>query len=113
MADPGTELVVRIGVHACYSCTDTLYPFQELSAQAFKYFLSWSGRDKPHRTLKQVRVGSLDARLLLSRHGMPSEIAAADVLAEGGSRTGKHFGFRAADVGQQSLRRKRGPEASD
>src|SRR5258708_18833993 len=89
MADPGTELVVRIGVHAGYSCADTLHPFQELSAQAFKYFLSRSRRDKPHRTLKQVRVGTLDAGLLLPGHGMSSEIAAADVPAEGGRRPGK------------------------
>src|SRR5258708_4122710 len=112
MADPGTELVVRIGVHAGYSCADTLHPCQELSAQAFKYFLSRSRRDKPHRTLKQVRVGTLDAGLLLPGHGMSSEIAAADVLAEGGGRTGKHFGFRAAAVGQQRLRRTLQPEAS-
>src|SRR5258708_36615411 len=109
MADPGTELVVRIGVHAGYSCADTLHPFQELSAQAFKYFLSRSRRDKPHRTLKQVRVGTLDAGLLLPGHGMSSEIAAADLLAEGGGRTGKHCRFRSAQNNQQRFARRRGP----
>ena len=78
-----------------------------------KYFLSRSGRHKPYRTLKQIRVGAFDARLFLSGHGMSGEIAAANVLAERGRRAGKNFGLGAADIGQQSFRRKRGPQAPD
>ena len=44
---------------------------------------------------------------------MSSEIAAANVLAEGRGRAGQNFGFGAADIGQQSLRRKRRPQTSD
>ena len=40
------------GVHAGYSCADALHPFQKLPARAFKYLLSRSGRDEPHRALK-------------------------------------------------------------
>ena len=61
VADPGTELVMRIGVHAGYAGANLFHPLQKFSTQAFEYFLSRSRRNKPHRTLKQIRVGGFDS----------------------------------------------------
>src|ERR1700690_1161392 len=113
MADPGTEVVMRIGVHTSHSSADLFNPLQHFSARACKYFLSWSGRDKPYRALEQIRVCALDARLFLSGHGMSSEVTAANVFAECGRRAGKNFGLSASDIGQQSFRRKRRPQTPD
>src|SRR6266849_5690511 len=91
MADPAAKLIMRVGVHAGYSCAYLLYPPQKFPTQALEHFLSRSRRHKPYGALEEIRVGGVDSRLFLPGHGMSSQESAAGVLAEGRGCAGQNF----------------------
>src|SRR5580692_4814897 len=82
MTDPGTQLVVLVGIHARNARPNLLHPFQILSAQIVVHLLSRNWSDKPGSGLKQIRVGVLHAGLFLSGHGMTSEKTNTGVLTK-------------------------------
>src|SRR5580704_19351899 len=82
MTDPGTQLVVRAGIHASDASANLLYPFQILSTQIVINLLSSNGRHEPGCSLKKIGVGIFDARLFLTRLRMTGEKTSTGVLAK-------------------------------
>src|SRR5664279_6111352 len=64
---------MTLGVESDHTCSDRAEEGDELILQHSVSLVRNDRRDEPHRTLKQVGVGMLDAAELLAGHRMPRQ----------------------------------------
>ena len=103
MADPGTELVVFVSVHAGYAGAELFYPLQEFTGHAFVNVLAGRWREKPSCSLEKVWVGKFDAGVFFSSHGVSGKKLQANILAEHFGGVGENLSLSASYIGEQGV----------
>src|SRR5215470_425913 len=106
MADPGTKIVVFLGLQASNLGSDFFHPLQELTGKTFVHVLPRHRRHQPRCSLKKIGVRIRHTALLFPGHGMPGQESFRRRLPEHGASACGDLNLCAAYIGDQNLRGK-------
>src|SRR5580698_6955497 len=108
MADPGTKAIVAGGVDDSDLCAHFFNAVNEVAAQSGVNVLSGKRCEQPRGVDKKIGVGKFDSGIFFARHGMAGKISVSRVSSKRFRGALDDLCLGAADVGYESLGRKRG-----
>src|ERR1022692_4632104 len=110
VADPRAQAVMPFHIHRNHSRAYRLQQCNVLSLPFRVRLIGADWRDQPHRVAKQIGIRVLDSTVFLAGHGVSGKHADSRLRAEYQARAFNEPYLRAAGIGNQRARGKRGGE---